>query len=267
MPAVRLVFVLAATASCVPGLDGLTGGCRDGGCTDARTGDARVDALAPCTGKAGPAGIRIVQGDHSYCIDATEVTQDDYAQFVANAGPPSGLPPECASKTSFASDGGAPSPGNGTMPVVQVDWCDAFAFCRWAGKRLCGTIDSPTPALLSENDLGTSEWYRACAGPDGRPYPYGSTFDPKACIGETTAAANVGSATGCRSAEGVFDLSGNVEEWVGACTAAYCLSRGGNYGDSPSKLTCTSDTSESATSNLQDRMSRVPYIGFRCCSD
>jgi hypothetical protein len=88
----------------------------------------------------------------SYCIDTTEVTVAQYAQFLADdAGISQGLPAGCdrdASRAlpalaSFgdasACDGYLLDPaGRGDYPVTCLDWCDAYAFCRWAGKTLCG---------------------------------------------------------------------------------------------------------------------------------
>jgi formylglycine-generating enzyme required for sulfatase activity len=166
-----------------------------------------------------------------------------------------------------------PREGAARRPAVQVTWAGADAFCRAQGGRL------PTEA----------EWERAARAGDGRTFPWGeavpacatSVFgrtDGGACGALGQGAAEVGSAVEDRTPEGVFDLGGNVSEWVqdgfverypacdGECRdpvaadAALHVVRGGNW-------------SLSAESTRAAGRSRAPTgtmagnIGFRCAVD
>jgi formylglycine-generating enzyme required for sulfatase activity len=85
-------------------------------------------------------------------------------------------------------------------PVVYVTYYDAVTYCRWKKKRL------PTEA----------EWEKACRGPEGNIFPFGNDFNKvkEKCNVEGKQLAEVHSFPECASYYGVYNLSGNVWEWV-----------------------------------------------------
>ena len=134
--------------------------------------------------------------------------------------------------------------GPGRVPQGYVSANQAASACAGAGKRLCSR----------------DEFVAACAGPDNSIYPYGDTYSRGTCnegravhplqtlLGAVTGAApwnwgnmnnpkinqqpgtlaETGSRPGCVSAYGVFDLVGNLHEWVDDPRGAFA---GGYYAD------------------------------------
>jgi formylglycine-generating enzyme required for sulfatase activity len=273
--------VLVAVSSCIIGFDGLTGGTLDAGdagdagdAADASDGDAdaaldatdgdAADTGVPCPGDGGPSGVRIdAGGGVTFCIDSTEVTNGQYAAFfAAKGGDTSGQAPPCTDNASYApSISGDPS-----RPVAGIDWCDAVAFCTWAGKRLCGKIGGGPGSITASN--GTqSMWYFACSGGGAKAFPYGATYNPAVCSTNGMAQAT-GSQPFCVGGfPGIFDMSGNVEEWVDECAdgGSPCLARGGDFADQDAAAGaaagCVTDPSRQ-----EPRLQADAVRGFRCCS-
>jgi formylglycine-generating enzyme required for sulfatase activity len=228
----------------------------------------------------------------SFCIDATEVTQTDYVAFLTAVGgdvAQTQQPPECAFNTELTRTGAGsncPSFTTGNdLPVNCVDWCDAYAYCAWAGKRLCGKLADGGP-LAFDAEVTSDEWQFACSGGFTKAYPYGDSGQICACFipEEWTAQmmcdyqsiinpnykAPVASLPGCEGGfPGIFDMQGNAAEWTDRCQPGsgsgdeLCVVRGGStYSvNGSSWLSCD---------NLQQTNARNDAgidPGIRCCRD
>ena len=95
----------------------------------------------------------------------------------------------------------------GERPATEYSWDRANDACRGIRKRLCTSM----------------EWGRACRGVEGRKYVYGNQRDPLACNtpiqgsgpGKGKAPVSVsGAFPRCVTPEGVYDMGGNLSEWV-----------------------------------------------------
>lgn len=99
-------------------------------------------------------------------------------------------------------------------PVYTVSAHSADAFAEWMARRCGRGFRLPTEA----------EWEWAAAGPDGREFPWGPHFDAEltntAECGLLTTTP-VGAFVGGESAFGLYDMAGNVEEYVADDYAPY----------------------------------------------
>ena len=220
------------------------------------------------------AGPESDAGSTDYGIDITEVTEGQYDEWLAtNPALPDSTDANCGWKStgSYAQYG----PGDYTgadadhHPVVNVDWCDAYAYCAGVGKRLCGAIQGGPNDVSSYADSTASQWYRVCSSGGTNAYPYGNAYQSSFCqgtdYGDTSLA--VGSLANCVTSAtgyaGVYDLSGNVWEWEDSCDGSgesgSCGIRGGSFGNGGWVLACSTDLSNPRY--FTDR-----HDGFRCCS-
>ncbi|WP_394820566.1 formylglycine-generating enzyme family protein [Pendulispora albinea] len=256
------------------------GALSDGGGASPTSDDGGGDAPGgACPEGKGPEMIRVgndAGGDAaiSFCVDTTEVTITQYRRFLEETKGDAGKQPrECAFNTSYeplTEDGGEPPSAHADSPVVYVDWCDAYMYCTWAGKRLCGRVNGGSAYHGAPGDPRESQWTFACSRNGARPYPYGMGFDTSLCNdgnGGDPHLAPVKQFKGCEGGfTGLFDMSGNVAEWEDACKDAdQCPTRGGSYyiGRDPDRDVFSCYVSFFSFDFTRQHRGRA--VGFRCC--
>lgn len=129
----------------------------------------------------------------AYFIDQFEVSNADYLACVAAGGcTQSGL------RNSFRRAGYRDDPLFADYPVMGVTWTQANAYCQWAGQRL------PSEA----------EWEFAASGPENFTWPWGNEFDARLSAASSLDTEAIDSFPDGVSPFGVFNMAGNVNEWV-----------------------------------------------------
>jgi len=200
---------------------------------------------SPC-----PDGMVLVDG---FCIDRWEASIRGWSPYEV---PSSGVAQSLAD----------------VVPQGYISGNVAEAACEAAGKRLC---TSP-------------EWLRACGGPTGTVYPYGDTYRADACnegrevhpVIELFGSAadwsptqmndprlnqlpesldRTGANPSCVTAEGIFDMHGNLHEWVADADGTF---RGGFYVDAKINGEGCGYRTTAHTRTYHDYST-----GFRCCAD
>ena len=195
-----------------------------------------------------------------YYIDKFEVSNAQYGQCILEGACDLPLLDNSKMRHSYYSDS-----NYADYPVVYISWYDAQTYCSWRGGRL------PNEA----------EWEKAARGEDQRFYPWGTEkadcqhanyWPTGACVGDTTAVTEQSAGA---SYYDVYNLSGNVTEWVKDWFQAYPggdpnaakdfgithrTIRGGAYFDGPNNIRAIARKGM----NPEEAHS---YVGFRCVVD
>jgi formylglycine-generating enzyme required for sulfatase activity len=243
-----------------------TGGTTGAGCPASALEEMK-DGL--CVGRL----VTVVVAGATFGIDAAEVTRGQYAAWLSttttatiNAQDAS----TCSWNTTFIPSGDWTDPSaRSNYPVAYVDWCDAYAYCKDVGKRLCGKIGGGANGFEDLSTATMSQWYAVCSSGGANRYPYLGANQATACNGvdlgkgTTTAVASLSLCQAPAPYAGVYDLSGNVAEWEDSCSgtgpSSPCRLRGGNFSFSSNNLACNAAVNG-------NRGSASDGIGFRCCS-
>ncbi len=197
----------------------------------------------------------------AFHIDKYEVTVNQYKECV-DADKCS--PPESGNDDR---DCNWEHSNRGNHPVNCVNWNQAKAYCKYAGKRL------PTEA----------EWEKAARGTDGRKYPWGirKPTCTYAVMWDFEGGCNkkhtwpVGSKPKGASPYGAMDMAGNVREWcsdwydrhyyedspsrnpTGPASGEKRVTRDGSWSSNPYSLRSASRYADKPDTGYDD-------LGFRC---
>ena len=132
-----------------------------------------------------------IESVDKFYIDRYEVTNAEYEKFTYDT----------KREEPYHWPNGKVPKNKKNHPVIYVNWHDASEYCKWKGKRL------PTE----------QEWEKAARGDSGNIYPWGNTWAINKSnhpYKGSTGTEPVGSYPNGKSPYGLYDMSGNVWEWV-----------------------------------------------------
>ncbi len=194
----------------------------------------------------------------AFAIGKYEVTWDQWDACVRAGG--------CSSAEQDKMSGGADNGwGRGNRPVMRVTWNDAKAYVAWLNGKVSGS-----PYRLPSE----AEWEYAARAGTTSAYYTGASISTSQANFNNTLSKTQGVGSYSPNAFGLYDMAGNVWEWVedcyhdtyagapsdgsawtsGACT--YRVLRGGSWGSDPRYL-------RSADRNGDTPTYRSGVIGFR----
>ncbi|HYJ92604.1 MAG TPA: formylglycine-generating enzyme family protein [Pyrinomonadaceae bacterium] len=210
---------------------------------------------------------------NAFYIDRYEVTNKEFEKFLSSNREwlPAGMPAKYDNGKYLADwlNGKFPK-GAADLPVTNVNWYVAMAYCHWAGKRL------PTEA----------EWeYAARGGLASAEFPWGNEpVEPiRANYGKSGFGKPVRVGSYAPNGYGLYDMAGNVWEFTADEWGKYSAAdvenplagpnifatldfdlittrrviRGGSWGGSPINLRVAYRDSHLPNGSQ-------PFVGFRC---
>lgn len=196
-----------------------------------------VVAQTPETEERRPAWV--LWPDGARAITATEVTVAQYKACVEAGACDPAHHKDCNIADRTRSD----------HPMNCVDYFGAEQYCAYVAGRLCTEV----------------EWLEACRGSEDRAFPYGDVFDPQACNVQSAASSPVASHVSCEGGfAGLYDMAGNVYEWLADCKGTYCKFRGGGF-HTNEPLERFTGCDGACAGNQKPLQSGT--VGIRCCRD
>lgn len=153
---------------------------------------------------------------------------------------------------TFRAPFGMP-PASAAEPAVHVSWHEADAYCKWTRGRL------PTRAEWTE----AAYVERRSAPPQGfstgqrYPYPTGATPDGANTTSRDAWPRHAPAGATAAGVNGLYDMGGNVWEWLADRDGGMALTAGGSWWYGPDKM-------REEAMQWKPADFYVVYIGFRC---